>query len=91
MARNARLYLLDEPIGGVDPAARDYILQTILQNYSENATVLLSTHLIADVESVLDEVLFISHGGIALQANVDEIREQKGESVDAFFREVFKC
>lgn len=91
MARNARLYLLDEPIGGVDPAARDYILQTILQNYSENATVLLSTHLIADVESILDEALFISHGGIALQANVDEIREQKGESVDAFFREVFKC
>ncbi len=91
MARNARLYLLDEPIGGVDPAARDYILQTILQNYSENATVLLSTHLIADIESILDEALFISHGGIALQANVDEIREQKGESVDAFFREVFKC
>lgn len=91
MARNARLYLLDEPIGGVDPAARDYILQTILQNCSENATVLLSTHLIADIESILDEALFISHGGIALQANVDEIREQKGESVDAFFREVFKC
>lgn len=91
MARNAKLYLLDEPIGGVDPAVRDYILHTIINNYNENATVLISTHLIADVESILDEVLFISNGAIALQSSVDEIREHEGQSVDSFFREVFKC
>jgi len=91
MSRNAQLYLLDEPIGGVDPAARDYILNTIINNYSENATVIISTHLIADVESVLDEVIFISNGSLVLHTSVDEIREHEGSSVDAYFREVFKC
>jgi ABC-2 type transport system ATP-binding protein len=91
MARTAQLYLLDEPIGGVDPAARDYILHTILSNYNENATVMISTHLIADVESVLDEVIFINGGQVVLQDTVDNIRETKGVSVDALFREVFKC
>jgi len=91
MSREADLYLLDEPIGGVDPAARDYILETIISNYSENATVLISTHLITDVEKVLDEVIFINQGSIALQSTVDEIRENRGTSVDALFREVFRC
>jgi len=91
MAREARLYLLDEPIGGVDPAAREYILNTIIRNYSESATILLSTHLIQDVERILDEVIFISKGKIVLQNSVDQIREEKGCSVDALFREVFKC
>ncbi len=91
MSRDADLYILDEPIGGVDPAARDYILQTILTNYSENATVLLSTHLIQDIENILDRVLFLRQGKIALNATVDEIRMQQGKSVDALFREVFKC
>ena len=91
MSRNAQLYLLDEPIGGVDPAARDYILNTIINNYNENATVIISTHLIADVESVLDEVIFISNGSLVLHPSVDEIREHEGSSVDAYFREVFKC
>lgn len=91
MSRRAQLYLLDEPIGGVDPAARDYILHTIISNYSENGTVLISTHLIADVESVLDEVVFIQQGKILLHANADELREREGKSVDALFREVFRC
>ena len=91
MSRRAQLYILDEPIGGVDPAARDYILQTIISNYDENATVLISTHLIADVESILDEVVFIKNGQIVLYAPVDAIREENGKSVDALFREVFKC
>lgn len=91
MSRNAGLYLLDEPIGGVDPAARDYILNTIISNYAENSTVVISTHLISDVEQVLDEVVFISGGKIALQSSVDDIREKEGKSVDALFREVFKC
>ena len=91
MSRRARLYLLDEPIGGVDPATRDYILNTIIGNYNEDATVLISTHLIADVEKVLDEVLFINNGVLILQDTVDHIREQKGTSVDGLFREVFKC
>jgi ABC-2 type transport system ATP-binding protein len=91
MSRNAQLYLLDEPIGGVDPAARDYILNTIINNYNENATVIISTHPIADVESVLDEVIFISNGSLVLHTSVDEIREHEGSSVDAYFREVFKC
>lgn len=91
MSRNASLYILDEPIGGVDPAARDYILQTILSNYNENATVLLSTHLIQDIENVLDRVLFIRQGKLSLNATVDEIRMQQGKSVDALFREVFRC
>ena len=91
MSRNADLYCLDEPIGGVDPAARDYILQTIITNYNENATVLISTHLISDIENVLDDVIFIQNGHIRLAASVDEIRAQEGKSVDALFREVFKC
>lgn len=91
MSRSARLYLLDEPIGGVDPAARDYILKTILSNYSENASVIISTHLISDVEQVLDEVIFLKYGSVTLHSSVDEIREQHGKSVDALFREVFAC
>ena len=91
MSRNANLYCLDEPIGGVDPATRDYILQTIISNYSENASVLLSTHLISDVESILDDVIFLQDGLIRLQSSVDDIREQQGKSVDTLFREVFRC
>jgi ABC-2 type transport system ATP-binding protein len=91
MSRRAKLYLLDEPIGGVDPAARDYILNTILRNYEPEATVLISTHLIADVERVLDEVVFIDHGQVRLHAPVDDIRETQGMSVDAYFREVYRC
>ena len=91
MSREAKLYLLDEPIGGVDPATRDYILSTIIGNYSPKAAVIISTHLIADVEQVLDEVVFINQGRVMLQSAVDEIREEKGMSVDALFREVFKC
>lgn len=91
MSRKAQLYLLDEPIGGVDPAARDYILHTIISNYNEDAAVVISTHLISDVESILDEVIFISQGEIILTSSVDEIREQHDQSVDGLFREVFKC
>ena len=91
MSRAAKLYLLDEPIGGVDPATRDYILSTIITNYNPEAAVIISTHLIADVEKVLDEVIFINQGRVVLQSSVDEIREEKGMSVDALFREVFKC
>ena len=91
MARQADVYLLDEPIGGVDPATRDYILRTIISNYNENAVVLISTHLIADVESVLDDVVFIKEGRVVLHKAAEEIREEKGESVDKLFREVFKC
>lgn len=91
MSRDAQLYVLDEPIGGVDPAARDYILQTILGNYNENATVIISTHLIHDIENILDRVIFIRQGQLALNAAVDEIRLDHGKSVDALFREVFRC
>ena len=91
MSRRAKLYLLDEPIGGVDPATRDYILDTSIRNYNPEAAVLISTHLIADVEQVLDEVIFIQNGQILLQSDVDSIREEKGMSVDQYFREVFKC
>ncbi len=91
MSRDAKVYLLDEPMGGVDPAARDYILKTILTNYNENACVVISTHLISDVEKVLDEVVFIQNGKVILNETVDEIRENKGKSVDALFREVFTC
>ncbi|MGN0365024.1 MAG: ABC transporter ATP-binding protein [Suilimivivens sp.] len=91
MSRNAQLYILDEPIAGVDPAARDYILKTIITNYNENATVIISTHLISDIERVLDEVIFIRDGRLILQETVEEIREKKGKSVDAYFREVFAC
>ncbi len=91
MARNAKLYLLDEPIGGVDPAARDYILQTILTNYNDNASILLSTHLIGDVEKIFDHVVFLDHGQIVKNGAVDDIREESGQSIDSLFREVFKC
>ena len=91
MSRDADLYLLDEPMGGVDPATRDYILNTIISNYRENSSVVISTHLIADVEKILDEVIFISSGEIVLQDMVDSIREKQGKSVDALFREVFRC
>lgn len=91
MSRNADLYILDEPIGGVDPAARDYILSTIINNYNENAAILISTHLIQDIENILDRVLFIKQGQLVLNATVDEIRTEQGKSVDALFREVFRC
>ena len=91
MSRSASLYLLDEPIGGVDPASRDFILNTIIANYNPGASVVISTHLISDVEKVLDDVLFINEGRITLSKSVDEIRQDSGKSVDALFREVFKC
>ncbi len=91
MARDAQVYLLDEPIGGVDPATRDYILRTIISNYNENAVVIISTHLIADIESVLDDVIFIREGKIVLHESAEMIREEKEESIDQLFREVFKC
>ena len=91
MSRRAQLYLLDEPIGGVDPAARDYIINTILSNYSEEAAVLISTHLIQDVEQILDDVVFLKEGKVVLQGSADDIRAEKGMSIDSLFREVFKC
>lgn len=91
MSRRADLYILDEPIAGVDPAARDYILNTIITNYNENASILISTHLIADIENILDQVLFIQNGQIVRNSSVDSIREEEGKSVDTLFREVFKC
>ena len=91
MSRDADLYILDEPIGGVDPAARDYILRTMLANYNENATLLISTHLISDIENILDRALFLKNGHLTLNASVDEIRTEYGKSVDVMFREVFKC
>ena len=90
MSRNARLYVLDEPIAGVDPAARDYVISTIINNYNPEATVLISTHLISDIEQVLDEVVFLKNGNIVLHSTVDEIRTEHGKSVDELFREVFK-
>lgn len=91
MSRDAKVYLLDEPMGGVDPAARDYILKTILTNYSPDSSVIISTHLISDVEKVLDDVIFIKNGSIVLHRSVDDIRQDNGKSVDALFREVFAC
>lgn len=91
MSRKADLYLLDEPIAGVDPAARDYILNTIISNYDENASILISTHLISDIENILDEVIFIQNGQIRMQTSVDDIRENENKSIDTLFREVFKC
>jgi ABC-2 type transport system ATP-binding protein len=91
MSRDAQLYVLDEPIAGVDPAARDYIIKTIIGNYNEKATILLSTHIITDIENILDEVIFLRNGAIALHATVEEVRSEKGKSVDAYFREVFAC
>ncbi len=90
MSRNAKLYVLDEPIAGVDPATRDYVISTIINNYNPEASVIISTHLIADIEQVLDEVIFIKDGNLVLQSTVDEIREQHQKSVDELFREVFK-
>ena len=91
MSREAKLYLLDEPMGGVDPAARDYILRTIISNYNEDATVVITTHLISDIENVLDEVVFIKQGEVYLKESVDDIRTKYNKSVDALFREVFVC
>ena len=91
MSRNAMLYVLDEPIGGVDPAARDYILDTILSNYNEDGTIFLSTHLISDVERLFDTVVFIKEGEVVLNGEIDTIREKEGKSIDQLFREVFKC
>ena len=90
MSRNAKLYVLDEPIAGVDPAARDYVIRTIINNYNPDATVLISTHLISDIEQVLDEVIFLKDGRVVLHKTVDEIREEHQKSVDELFREVFK-
>ncbi|MDD4850684.1 MAG: ABC transporter ATP-binding protein [Gemmiger sp.] len=91
MSRAAKLYLLDEPLGGVDPAARAYILDTILRNYNEDAALLLSTHLIADVERLLDEAVILRQGQLVTHQQADALREESGESLDAYFREVFKC
>ena len=90
MSRNAKLYVLDEPIAGVDPAARDYVISTINNNCNPEATVLISTHLIADIEPILDEVVFLQNGRVVLQKSVESIREEEGKSVDELFREVFK-
>lgn len=91
MSRKAELYILDEPIGGVDPAARDYIIKTIIKNYSDTSSILIATHLIQEIENICDEVIFLSKGEVVLQGSVDEIREEKGKSIDALFREVFVC
>ena len=91
MSRKAKLYLLDEPIGGVDPATRDFILNTIISNYNPEAAVVISTHLIADVEQILDEVVFLREGQVMLHESVETIRDEKGKSVDELFREVFRC
>ena len=91
MSRNADLYILDEPLGGVDPATRDYILDTILSNFNENASVIISTHLISDIERILDEVIFIDKGKIILHSNADEIRNKEKASIDEIFRRMFKC
>ena len=91
MSRDADLYILDEPLGGVDPATRDYILDTIISNFKEGSSVIISTHLISDIERILDEVIFIDDGKIALESPADELRNKEGKSVDEIFREVFKC
>ena len=91
MSREADLYILDEPLGGVDPATRDYILDTILSNFKENASVIISTHLISDIERILDEVIFIDKGKIKLQSDTDKLREKEKASIDEIFRRMFKC
>lgn len=91
MSREADLYILDEPLGGVDPATRDYILDTILSNFKEGSSVIISTHLISDIERILDEVIFIDNGKIKLTSSADELRNKEGKSIDEVFREVFKC
>ena len=91
MSRKAKLYILDEPLGGVDPATRDYILDTILTNFNENASIIISTHLISDIERILDEVIFIDKGKIILQSDADKLRNKEGYSIDEIFRRMFKC
>jgi len=91
MSRNADLYVLDEPLGGVDPATRDYILDTILSNFNENASVIISTHLISDIEKILDEVIFVDKGQIVLQSDADKLRNKENASIDEIFRRMFKC
>ena len=91
MSRNSSLYILDEPLGGVDPATRDYILDTILSNFSEGASVIISTHLISDIERILDEVIFIDKGKIVLTSSTDELRKKEKASIDEIFRRTFKC
>jgi len=91
MSRNADLYVLDEPLGGVDPATRDYILDTILSNFNENASVIISTHLISDIEKILDEVIFIDKGQIVLQSDADKLRKKENASIDEIFRRMFRC
>ena len=91
MSRDAKIYILDEPIAGVDPAARDYILRTIISNYCPDSLVIICTHLISDIESVLDEVVFLKEGRVVLHRNADELREETGKNIDGLFREVFKC
>ena len=91
MSRKADLYILDEPLGGVDPATRDYILDTILSNFNENASVIISTHLISDIERILDEVVFIDKGKIVLQSDADKLRNKEKSSIDEIFRRMFKC
>lgn len=91
MSRRAKLYILDEPIGGVDPAARSYIIKTIMKNFNEDSTLLIATHLISEIESICDEVIFLAYGDIKLQGDAESIREEKGQSIDALFREEFKC
>jgi len=91
MSRSAKLYILDEPLGGVDPATRDYILDTILSNFNEGASVIISTHLISDIERILDEVIFIDKGKIVLQSDADELRNKESSSIDEIFRRMFKC
>ena len=91
MSRDAKLYILDEPLGGVDPATRDYILDTILSNFSDGASVIISTHLISDIERILDEVIFIDKGKIVLTSSCDELRKKEKASIDEIFRRSFKC
>lgn len=91
MSRRAKLYLLDEPIAGVDPAARDYIIETILSNFDSEASILISTHLISDIENILDDVIFIKDGNIVCHQDADSLRQEKGQSIDEIFREVFRC
>ncbi len=91
MSRNVELYILDEPLGGVDPATRDYILDTILNNFNEDASIIISTHLISDIERILDEVIFIDKGKIILSSDADKLREKENSSIDEIFRRMFKC
>ena len=91
MSRSADLYILDEPLGGVDPATRDYILDTILSNFNENASVIISTHLISDIERILDEVIFIDKGRVILHEDADKLRNKEKSSIDEVFRRMFKC